>query len=342
MNRIFITGMGRSGTTLLDKLLSNHQDIEVLSQPFPMLFTELKKEFLNSIGEQKYYVLNDNAFNNDYDLSDFNLFLDTYKFSYQHLKQIFEAMQNYSGQMTKVSFDLTPNKSYSFIDLFDSILKSNCIKKDINFFGAKEIMCEEFIPYLSQKNTKIILIIRDPRDVVASVNYPKGEKYLGSKKPTLFVLQGWRRTIDYIKNIQNNENIIFIKYENLVTTPYLELNKIAEFLGVNKFSEDSFDNGICDRDGNLWKANTSFETKTSFISSKSVGGYKNVLSSDEVNYIESICKDEMKFMGYAFDSKPNSKIIKEFKDYGVEDSNNLDKNFSSSKENIESELKIFS
>lgn len=341
MNRTFITGMGRSGTTLLDKLLSNHENIEILSQPFPLLFTEAKKVFLKQNGIEKYYVLNDNVFDGDYKLEDFNAFLDTYEISYQTVKQLFEKMKNYSGQMTKVSFSLPQKENYTFLEVVDLILKNNLAKKDVDFFGAKEIMCEEFIPYLVQNGTKIIVIVRDPRDVVASVNYPQKEKYLGNKKPTLFVLKGWRRTIDYIKNLEDSKNIIYIKYEDLVTAPYEILNKITDFLGTTPFKKNHFEKGIYDRNGELWKANTSFDTKTSFISSKSVGGYRNVLSDDEINYIESICKSEMELMGYNFDTQPNKGIIKTFKDFGVEASEHLDKEFSSLKENIEQEIKRY-
>jgi hypothetical protein len=43
---LFLTGMQRCGTTLLDKLLSAHSQISILSQPFPLLFIEAKPSFL--------------------------------------------------------------------------------------------------------------------------------------------------------------------------------------------------------------------------------------------------------------------------------------------------------
>ena len=59
----FITGMGRSGTTLLEKLLCNHKDLSVLSQPLPLVFIDLKKRFLETLGIKKYFVLNDSLNN---------------------------------------------------------------------------------------------------------------------------------------------------------------------------------------------------------------------------------------------------------------------------------------
>lgn len=338
MNRLLITGMGRSGTTLLDKLLNNHKNLEVISQPFPLLFTTFKKAFLNSINRDKYYVLNDNCFDGDYSESDFTSFLHQYKTTYEDINNIFDKMKNYSGQMTKITFDIPYKENYGFLELYDIILKNNLLNNTVKSFGAKEIMCEEFIPYLIDNDTKVIVIVRDPRDVVASINYPKKEKYLGNKKPTLFILESWRRTIDYIKHFKKNKNFIFLKYEDLVTSPYKCLNSIANFLNLREFDLNHFDSGILDRNGELWKANSSFEMQTSFISSKSVGGYLNVLSGNEINYIETICSQEMDLMGYLLTTIPNKEIIKSFRDNDILESEHLNKNYTSLKENVEKEI----
>lgn len=338
MNRAFITGMGRSGTTLLDKLLSNHPDCDFLSQPFPLLFTEVKKSFLSARNITKYYVLNDSAFDGDYNLEEFNDFVASYKISDMELKNLLLKMEGYSGQMTKLSFTAPLREYYSFLEAFDFLIKSNLKVNKKIYFGSKEIMCEEFLPYLINNDTRIIVIVRDPRDVVASINYPSKIKYLGNKKPILFIVKAWRRAIKYAKEYENSGRVICVKYENLVTTPYKTLNEITHFLDVNPFMDNHFKNGIYDRDENLWQANTSFDTQTSFISRQSVGGYKDVLSDDEINYIEATCKYEMELMGYSLSSAASEEIIKSFKDIGVEESEHLDRNFSSLPENVEVEL----
>ena len=43
---LFVTGMERSGTTLLDRLLASQRHLSMLSQPFPLLFVETKRAFL--------------------------------------------------------------------------------------------------------------------------------------------------------------------------------------------------------------------------------------------------------------------------------------------------------
>jgi len=339
-NKVFITGMGRSGTTLIEKLLTNHPEIDMLSQPFPLIFIFLKSIFLESLGIKKYYVLNDDFENMNFEQKDFDLFLSKLVVDKIWIKKAFENMINYSGQYTKnCHLDISEiNKEiHGFLEIFEASLNRFNLKNK-KYIGSKEVMCEEFTPYLCRNRFKSIVVVRDPRDVVVSANYPKEDKHFGNKKPTLFILRTWRKSIDYLNYLRKNKNFIYIKYEDLVTDPYNTLNKITFFLDLEPFAKNHFDAGIYDRDGSLWQANSSFDTKTSFISSQSVGGYKKILSSDEINYIESICKYEMDLMGYTLDTIPNKKIIKNFRDYFIESSEHLDKNYSSLDENVEKEL----
>ena len=48
---VFITGMARSGTTLLEKMLANHPQLSMISQPFPRLFVHAKRQFVESLGQ---------------------------------------------------------------------------------------------------------------------------------------------------------------------------------------------------------------------------------------------------------------------------------------------------
>jgi hypothetical protein len=341
MNRIFITGMGRSGTTLIDKLLTNHKDIELLTQPFPLIFTFLKSKFLEKYNRHEYYVLNGNACENEYSIDKFNLFLSEYKLNFTEIISVFDQMKTYSGQITKINIELTRNSSYSFLELYDLIIKQNLINHNVKYIGSKEIICEEFIPFLLQNNTKVILVIRDPKDVVASINYPTKTKYFGDKKPLLFILRNWRRSIDYLQCFENKSNFMYIRYEDLVCDTFKSLDNITNFLDLTSFDHNQFDNGILDRYGKVWKSNTSYEQGTSFISSSSIGAYKKVLTQDEINYIETICYKEMRLLNYTLDTNPNSDIIQNFKDTNVKSTKYLDKNYTSSIDNINQEIKRY-
>lgn len=343
MNNLFISGMARSGTTLLDKLLTNHDNITVLSQPLPLLFVDVKTKFLNSIGLEKYYVLNDEYDQANYSRQDFLKFLSKLNYSKNEVEKLFDLMDNYNGQYTKRDNKeiFLNNRVFSeFEDLYKSCLLFFNIEINKKYVGVKEPLCEEFIPYFCKKGFKSIIIIRDPRDVLASANYPKNVKHFGSKKPTLFLLRSWRKSFEFIQYLRGNKNIHFLKYEDLVNQPYMQLNKITDFLNLNKFPINYFENGIKDQNDKLWSANTSFDETTSFISKKSVGSYKSVLTKKEIAYTEAICFNEMKWLGYSFENESldKIKIINNFSDYGVEEHVHLMKDFSSQKINVKLEI----
>ena len=341
MKNLFITGMGRSGTTLLDKLLTNHRKIDVLSQPLPMIFIEAKKRFLKERGCNRYYVLNDDLISRDHTQDDFDTFLDDFNFDTASIKDIFIKMEKYSGQSTKRDHDFNAiyQRYHGFRETIERCFDLYQIDREATYLGIKEPMCEEFLPYLCTNGYKSIVIIRDPRDVLASANYPKTVKYLGSKKPALFILKTWRKSAEYIYLLRNNKNFHFLRYEDLVNQPYHELDKITEFLAIDKFQPTSFKNGVFDRYGNPWKANTSFELGESFISNRSVGAFKNILSDEEVSYTESICSQEMKYLNYHLVTVGDkSEVIKNFRDKGVQDSADLKADFSSQQSNIIQEL----
>ena len=341
INNYFITGMGRSGTTLLEKLLSNHSQLSILSQPFPVLFVGLKKIFLNLKGIKKYYVLNDLLNNSSYDIEEFNKFLATYLIDNKWLNELFKCMNGYSGQMTKIDLNESEIYSKQFIEVYNFLVKQYSHNKKAEYFGSKEILCEEYLPYMVDNNVKSTIIIRNPKDVLASANYPKGEKYLGSKKPTLFLLRSWRKSVEFTQYLSNHKNFHFLKYEELVKNLYEELNRITKFLGIKNFRNGQFKNGIYNQKGELWPANSSFNNSTSFVSQNSVIVYKKVLSDEEIAYTEAICKKEMLWLGYDFEYNNIDKedIIRSFRDSNIENSPNLTASFSSKQENIDFEIK---
>ncbi len=341
MNSFFLTGMGRSGTTLVEKLLCNHHELSMLSQPFPFLFVELKKIFLKKRGINKHYVLNETLNDNNYEMEEFNNFLESFQITKKKINTLFKLMKNYSGQLTKINKIDIDIGSKNFIDLYRLLVENLSYTRGAYLYGSKEILCEEFLPYMTNNKIKAIIIVRDPRDVLSSINYPKEKKYLGVKKPSLFLLKTWRKSVDFIQYLNKNKIFHFLKYEDLVNNPYEELNRITNFLNIERFDENYFSKGILDQNKQLWSANSSYDNATCFISQKSAGAYKNILSKNEIAYTEAVCKSEMSWLGYDFevDNLNQIEIIKSFKDYGVENHHHLSAGFSSQKNNIDIEIK---
>lgn len=344
MNYLFLTGMGRSGTTLLAMLLNNHSDVILHSQPFPYLFIEHKKSFLNRIGRQEYYVLNNSIIDNYYSHEEFKDFVHNHILSTHDLELIFNNMRDYSGQMTRFKYHLNTTNSISgrLIDTYTQLIKELSKSKTYSYCGSKEILCEEYLSSMLDNKFKCIIIVRDPRDVLASVNYPKGKKYLGEKKPALFILRSWRKSIEFAEYLKKYPNLLIIRYEDLVNNTCNELNKISNFLDISKFNMKILQNGIMDQSGKPWTPNSP-HIKTHFLSSESIGKYHVLLNEEEIRYVECICHKELKIMGYSFNFALTDclKTISNYRDYGLSKDSRLPINYSSSSTNVYYEINRF-
>jgi hypothetical protein len=302
-NNIFIvTGMARSGTTLAEKLLCNHKDISILSQPFPKLFYHLKKQFFHVIGHpEKYYFLNDLFNEKKYSNNDLISFLDSYHLNKDELEGIFNDMSEWSGQLTRLKDFSSLFSDYSnknLIETYKYLLNKYGHDHGAGMLGSKEIMIEEFAPYFIENNVRVIIIVRDPRDVITSINYGKGPEYAGKHRPILFHLRNWRKSIAILLSLINHPKFLFVKYEKLVHDTYLELKKITDFLGVAQFENGRFDQGIKDQNGKPWRSNTSTSSGGSDFIQPVNEKFMKYLDPEVISYIEYMCWPEMKFLGY--------------------------------------------
>jgi hypothetical protein len=302
LKNIFITGCYRSGTTLLEKLLHSHKNVVLLSQPFPVLYFYIKQKFLDSIGLKRRYPLDHLFLEDSYELSDFYAFLDRFKISKYDISEIFRNLANYKrGFLTPEILDFEKEvEEGNFIDVyrqFTGFAKRIFPKSNVIYQGSKEILCEEYIPYLISKNIKCILIIRDPRDIISSLIFRKGNKFTGERRPVLYSLRIWRKSVAFAIVLGSHSNFKWLKYENLVINPIKNLNEISKFLDLSKFPEDIFKGGIKDQRGKTWKGNSSFENYSG-ISKHSLGSFEKKMAIEVVLYIENCCLPEMKLLNY--------------------------------------------
>ncbi len=333
--------MSRSGTTLLDKLLSCHPDVHILSQPFPYLFIDALKKFLQAQGIDKYYVMNDEIKSCLYQPERFEQYLTHYRVTAAEIRDRFAAMQNYSGQYTKPSRCLVNSnrKISSFYQLYEEALSLFDMDNRLQYVGSKETVCEAFIPYFCRRGVKTILIVRDPRDVLASMNYAMGSKYAGTKKPALFVLRTWRKSFEYLYRLKEEGDFLFICYEDLVRATDITLKKITEFLGITPFELRRFEHDIIDQNGEKWQANSSFYEQRSGISSDSINIYQTHLTRQEIEYVDVICGKEMLWLGYnpGKVSDPE-RVIRSYRDYDVVTSHEVGADYSCKHESVENEV----
>ncbi|NGP78189.1 sulfotransferase [Balneolaceae bacterium YR4-1] len=301
-NSLFlITGMLRSGTTLVEKLLDAHISVRAIYQPFPKLYRHLKQQFFSQLGYKDiYYVLNDLFNNTCYNRQQFIDFLDSYEISSKDFERVLQSMEDFGGQYTSVKeskYLIKKMDSKNLINFYSSFLTEICKEDSIKAVGTKEIIIEEFVEYYLNNSIKVILILRDPRDVFTSINVGKGTNYAGEHRPALFHLRNWRKSVAVANTFKNHKDFLMIRYEDLLLRTNKVLKEITDSLKVNEFPKGFFKEGIPGDERKNWKGNSSTKTHRG-INSKNLENFKKYLTDNTINYIEYICKPEMLSLNY--------------------------------------------
>ncbi|MBX9851160.1 MAG: sulfotransferase [Cytophagaceae bacterium] len=335
-NKIFITGTYRSGSTLLEKLLHAHPDLSVASQPLPSLYFHFKNEFYKQQKLQRPYPINPDFGEEDIYYEDWVKFIGTHKISEKDLQHILRELKSYRGQKSpelfKIEDQISPGTFSEIFSKINNLLGKVYKSQAIKYSGSKEIFCEEFTPFLLSDQCKVIIIVRDPRDIVSSVSFGNAEEYIGNARPILYSLRMWRKSVAYIIKNTLNKNFLFVRYEDLVKDTTDVLDKIFQFLNVPPADIDVVK--LLDQNNQFWNGNSSFQ-KYSDVSISSAGRYRSLLSSSTIRYIESTCFSELKYLGYPISTpRIDRELIKYFKEPFTVNHELIDKNYTHDPGNI--------
>lgn len=306
---VFVSGMFRSGTTLMARMLNSHPDIAFASDPFAPLF----KCFRNRISEQQFPKT---EFDKDAPLDDYYFNPDKLK-----AKRAVQAatLKIDTGNLNLVEFQKEIGRhalpySPAIVPLldklqgntFEELLESGCKiiadaygNEKSRMIGMKHVWTDEFVPHVlkSFPDAKAIHIVRDPRAICASKNC-SSQKY-----PWLFLIRQWRKsaTFTWMHNrveFELSNRIMQIRYEDLVSNPEKLIREMCEFIEIdfhpNLTDPTSFVNG----DGKPWKQNSlHFEGKQKF-NTESISKWRSSLTAREKQFIEALCCNEMKLFDY--------------------------------------------
>ena len=300
---VLISGCYRSGTTFIEKLLHNHEHICIASQPFPSFYFQCKADFNYSIGIKRRYPLDHLFLETKYTESQFHDFLDRYMLNEEKLARLFEKMNNdklglWTPEIIYYWDRILPGY---FIDVYrqlNGIVSQIFPKRDLSVVGTKEVLCEEYIPYILSKGCRAIIIIRDPRDVITSVSFRERDNLTGENRPVLFTLRAWRKSVAIALAYEDHPNFLWVRYEDLIEAPGETLERLTNFLQVRPFDPETFRKGIYDQHGKLWRGNSSFDDRMG-ISRESVGKFAQALSERVTSFVEACCWPEMNRLKYA-------------------------------------------
>jgi hypothetical protein len=318
-NSLFLTGLYRSGTTLLDKLLHAHPRISMASQPCSVLFTGFKQRFLDQQGLARRYPLDDLFGERAYQREDFHRFLDQYVCTASELREWMEQLPQPAVMFwRRVGVDLPrvlhPGTFRELLGEVDAQVRE-AMGKEVAVVGMKEIVCEEYISYLLQQGKRVVVVIRDPRDVICSTNFGAGRRFTGDIRPTLYTLRCWRKSVALTLLGRRSPNFTWCRYEDLVAQPAETLRSISEFLELEPLPSHVLAQPLRDQEGGIWSGNSSFFDETR-VHGESVGRYREMLPASVVEYIESCCLPEMKWLGYDLDGEGVfcEEVIEQFED----------------------------
>jgi hypothetical protein len=296
----FITGFLRSGTTLVEKLVHALPGACIGPQPFPFLYYDTKHAFLRARGAgEERYPLGHLFGEQRYRPEDFRRFLDSYQLSREAIAASFAAMNGYRGwKLPAIAACAGRVAGGSFAEVYRSLcdcLPSVLGAEGARLRGAKEVFCEEYMPYFLAEGVSVLLVVRDIRDVFSSLKHGEGASYADRRMPMLHIARQWRKSVAFALQLAGASGFEAVRYEELVERPRAWLDRLATRLGCPPAGPGAVED-LRDQEGGAWQGNSSFAPVRG-VSRASVGRFAEVLPASCVEALEALCAPEMKALG---------------------------------------------
>jgi len=302
---VFITGMFRSGTTLLGIICHNHPKLRLAQDPYAPLFRAFRNEVESRLRPGE-------AFDAERPIDDYYYFPE--KLALMNAVQAARLdlaigheraawlVKNLNASMAKFAPELAPFASReiegtSYRDLFglavERIGNASLARQDA-LAGFKQAWMGEFVPHITDSfpQARVIFVTRDPRAVCAS------KQSRDAKYPWLFMIRHWRKHAVFAWKTAG-ARVMPVKYEDLVSQPEKTAKKICSFLGV-EFDPRMIDApNFVDGSGKPWAANSAHETQMRHLNPAMISAWRSKLTKQQIAFIETLCLPEMAVMDYA-------------------------------------------
>jgi hypothetical protein len=258
---ISIVGCPRSGTTLLRNMLNSHPEIFIFPQT----------QFFNKIWGSRWLV-------------------NFKKNRKQMLNIISQDRAVLRSKVDMFSLDNLSRESFDnfYVEYIDLIQDNNKLKKRI--LGDKTPRHIFFLNKIKKnlkRNVKIIIAVRDSRAVVASL---KKRKLIKSVEQGAAIWNFFLKQIVRINKEESADNIMCIRYEDIVSDPKSIGNKIASYLNL-EYSESMLD---------IQESNSSYKEKQGKkgIYTDSITQWKKELKNEEIETLSYLTKQHLKDFNY--------------------------------------------
>jgi len=275
---VFIMSSERSGSNLLRVLLGSHSGI---AAPRPVQLLILFDRLIPGYGD---LAVRENA---------------------QHLFDDCIALANhpYTAWNLKIDFEQVyePYTLNGLIDFFHLLYSEYALRENKKHFVCKENNLFDFANQLAEyyKDPKFIYLYRDPRDFTLSWRgLPIGPKtyFLAASK----WVEEQRRCERFITT--SGLDVYCLKYEALITATEQQMTDLLTFVGV-PVEENCF--SIPEGNNREVAWNMYWRNLTKPILKQNFNKYRDELTGTTINMIETVTKDYMSKLHYAFDTQAN-------------------------------------
>ena len=278
----FIIGYPRSGTTLLLHFLMS-------SGCFP------KYKFSESHFFSHYYKRYGDLNNNKNMAVFLKEIFDSEWFDVSGIKQE-KVMQRLQGRKT------------DYVNLFTSIMEEISSEQGYDRWLEKTpwhiLYTQEIKKHIP--NSKFILIIRDPRDVALSIHHYGWSKGFFAGPVRAAIAWAWHMKKVMKDLSQCSDDVLMIKFEDLVENAEKSTRIIAEFLGVDMDYGTIIDNPT----GVMKSSNTSYKSD---INSNPVNRWKSLEDENLVRRLDCAAGKELEGFGYPLSGLPQLNYFDQLK-----------------------------
>lgn len=313
-NFFFLTGLVRSGTTLLARCCDAHPQITCASDPlfgfFRCLRNDLRKTW-NIEGGDPAEPLSDFFFDSKGELlrlADANLHVPV-TIDHATLTKEIARFADATGNAPAIVPLLNKLNGSTYAEVFVQLvemLKAAYGSETDQWSGFKQTWVEAFGGTIlnTWPEAHVVHLVRDPRAVIASW---RTAKFLRHDYPFLMIVRHWRKSVAVASLFSRRyKNYTVSSYEDLVSEPEQEIKKIAAACGFPVDQQMLDASRFRSEDGGAWKANTSHGGPTDKIASEKKDRWKEQLAIEEIQLIEDLCDLELKWMGYARVTEPGA------------------------------------
>lgn len=195
----------------------------------------------------------------------------------------------------------------NFCQFFNQVHEMEMVKKNKTIWGQKTPRFIRHTDFLSDcfGNVKYVFIHRDPRAVAQS--FKKSQNHNSSLK---YATDRWNQDNKFGLELMRShpDNVVSTSFERLVCNPKQTLKEIMTFLGL-EFEDQMlkyFENGNSEYSK---LSGAILQGLNKPIHRNSVYEWKNVISKEDVQYIDYNCQETMSELGYeplVVNSEPKS------------------------------------